>query len=384
MIISVIYGLLLFVIIWSITKSTRDAEAYKKRYASRTATRIKYDKRQVRRYAIGAAVAGAFLAVSLVLICTDVYWMSGRFSAVLMLITLYGLFLGGMLLIIFGYLIISGLVYFKRLEKYGYSVPEDKRAYECVLEQMPENKGRMPGQNFQGPDVPQASKTSKVLMGLSILACLAMVGASFYYLYKWSFMGDDTTVLFVLLLIMDALWIVPVLIFRSQMNVQKFKDDVEIDATRKNRMNMCSGIAVIVVLAGVSLFAKWLAYDMSEYVFKSQMIEDQKKIDEIRDVMEVACMDPYVSESAEWLEETRYSLEAGVDITNWDAPEGRFQERVAAILEITDFSELKDAFYTADGPAIVHVKLEGKDFTVQLMNVYPAADREIIAGPPEK
>ena len=381
MIFSVIYGLLLFWIIWSVTKSTRNTEAYKKRYGSHTATRIKYDKRQVRQYAIGAAIAGGFLAVSLVLICTNIYWISGRFSAVLMLITLYGLFLGGMLLIIFGYLVISGLAYFKRLEKYGYSVPEDKRAYECVLEQMPENKGRMPGQIFQGPDVPQASKTSKVLMGLSILVCLAMVGASFYYLYKWSFMGDDTMVLFVLLLIMDVLWLVPVLIFRNQMNVQKYKDDVEIDANRKNRMNMCSGIAVIVVLVGVSLGAKWLAYDMSEYVFKSQMIEDQKKISEIRDVMEIAYMDPYVSESDDWLEETRYSLEAGVDITNWDEPEGEFQESVARMLEITDFSELKDAFYIADGPAIVHVKLEGKDFTVQLMNVYPAADREIIAGP---
>lgn len=378
---SVIYGLLLFWIIWSVTKSTRNVEAYKKRYGSRTATRIKYDKRQIRWYAIGVAIAGGFLAVSLVLICTNTYWISGRLSVVLMLIIIYGLFLGGVLLIIFGYLIISGLAYFKRLEKYGYSVPEDKRAYECVLEQMPENKGRMPGQIFQGPDVPQANKTSKVLMGLSILACLAMVGASFYYLYKWSFMGDDTMVLFVLLLIMDALWLVPVLIFRNQMNVQKYKDDVEIDATRKNRMNMCSGIAVIVVLAGVSLCAKWLAYDMSEYVFKSQMIEDQKKIGDIRDAMEITCMDPYVKESDEWLEETRYSLEAGVDITNWDEPEGRFQESVAAMLEITDFSELKDAFYTADGPAIVYVKLEGKDFTVQLMNVYPAADREIIAKP---
>ncbi len=376
MVIDLLLVVFLVAILWNISKKDQNMKAYKARYNSQTATYIKYDKRSVKAWSIAVAVTGIVFGVSIFLMNTDVdFWGKSKFSNVAMVLLVTGLLMGGLLLIWFIYHLLAGVFYLKRLERYDYEIPEDKRAYECMLEQVP-RYGMQRNTMTHSP-------TSKCLALLCVLMAVVMVGCSCYFLYKWRFMGDDTVVLFVLLLIADAFWILPALFFRNQMNMQKFKDDVEIDANRKDRMNICSGIAVIVVLVGVALGVKWLAYNMSEFVFKSQMIEDQKKIVEIRDVMEIACMDPYVIANDDNLEETKHSLEAGVDITDWNVTEGEFQEQIAKMLEITDFSELKDAFYSADGPAIVYVKLEGEEFTVQLMNVYPAADREIIAGPPE-
>lgn len=376
------------VIFWNYFKKQQSMKAYKEKYHSQTATRIKYDKRQVRKYSVGAVITGIIWAVSLVLMNKEVYWENSTFGIVLMVMALYGLLLGGLLFALFVYLLLAGIFYLKRLEKYGYEVPEDKRSYEGVLEQVPryyvqgQNAYVMSGENSQVenlcPDLPKYNKISKCLMYICILASLLLLGWNFYFLYKWYFMGDDTIVLFVLLLIADLLWIFPIWFFRNQMNPRKFKDDVEIDAGRKERMDIISGLLLIVVLVGVALIIKNTAYNMSEYVFKSWMIEDQKKIGDIHSALEVFYLDPAVAANDENWEEIKCRLEEGVDITDWGAPEGEFQESLAKCLDIADFSQLKEAFYSTDGPAIVYVKQENGDFTVQLLNLYPAADREII------
>lgn len=376
------------VIFWYYFKKQQSMKAYKEKYHSQTATRIKYDKRQVRKYSVGTIITGSILAVSLVLMAMEVYWENRTWGIALMVMALYGLLLGGLLFALFVYLLLAGIFYLKRLEKYGYEVPEDKRIYEGVLEQVPryciqgQNAYVMNGENSRignyCPDLPKYSKTSKCLMYICILASLLLLGWNFYFLYKWYFMGDDTIVLFVLLLIADALWIFPIWFFRKQMNPQKFKDDVEIDAGRKDRMNIISGLFSIVVLVGVFLFIKDTAYNMLEYVFKSWVIEDQKKIGDIHSALEIFYLDPAVAANDENWEEIKCLLKDGVDITNWGIPEGEFQENVAKCLDIADYSQLKEAFYSTDGPAIVYVKQEDGDFTVQLLNLYPAADREII------
>lgn len=371
MIIDLLLVMYLVSILWNISKKDQSMKAYKARYNSQMATYIKYDKRSVKAWSIAVVVTGVVFGVSIFLMGTSVgFWGNSKFGKTVVVMAVAGLLMGGVLLIWFIYHLLAGVFYLKRLEKYDYEIPEDKRAYECMLEQVPRYGMQRNTMTY--------SPTSKCLALLCVLMAVVMIGCSCYFLYKWNFMGD-TVVLFVLLLIADALWILPALFFRIQMNTQKFKDDVEIDAVRKNRMNGFSGVVAIAVLVGACLFVKYMAHSMCEYVFKTRMSEDQKQIGYIFDALEDFSMDPAVLANDESWEDIKRSMEAGVDITDWGTPEGEFQEGVASCLGISDFSELKDAFYSADGPAIVYVKLEGETFTVQLLNLYPEVDREIVA-----
>lgn len=368
--------MILCVLFLCLSRTSQKENAYRKKYHSATATGIKYDKYEFKIYMVLTIVMGIIFAISLVSMSTDsIFRGNRRFDEILLIVVVCGLFMGGALFLLFGYHLLAALFYFKRLERYGYQVPEKKKTYEYVLERLPRSDVSAEREAVQ----PEYSKTSKSLMWICILVCFVMVCWNFYYLYKWYFMGDDTLIMFGLLLMGDAFWLIPILMFRGEMNTQKFKDDVEIDVTRKVRMNMLSGIVVIAILAGVAMFVKDTAYSMSAYVFNARVSEDGKKIGEIRDVLEVVYIDPFVIANDESLEEIKRSMEAGVDITNWGTPEGEFQEKVAMLLEITDYSQLKEAFRTTDGPAVVYVKLEGEGFMVQLLNLYPAVDREIVS-----
>lgn len=372
MIIHLLLLVFLIVILGNHSKQEQNRKAYKARYNSQTATYIKFDKRSVKAWSMAVAVTGVVFGVSFFLMYIGIEsWGNSKLGRIMVVMAVSGLLMGGVLLIWFLYLLLAGVFYLKRLDKYDYEVPEDKRAYECMLEQMPRYGMRRNTMEY--------SPTSKCLALFCVLMGVVMIGCSCYFLYKWDFMGDDTVVLFVLLLIADALWILPTLFFRNQMNTQKFKDDVEIDAVRKNRMNGFSGAVAIAVLVGACLFVKYMAHGMSEYVFKTRMSEDQKLIGYICEAFEVFSLDPAVLANDENWEDIKRSMEAGVNITDWGTPEGEFQEGVANCLGISDFTKLKDAFYSADGPAIVYVKLEGDEFTVQLLNLYPEVDREIVA-----
>ncbi len=335
---------------------------HKEKHNLQTATGIKYDKREVKGYFIATIFTLIVMLLALGAILLDV-----SVSSVIQATIIYAFLTGGILVFLFSYHLLDGILYLKRLKGYGYEVPEDKRKYDGLLELLPKKEGQLP----------REKKTSKFLMCMSILACLVMVGLSLRFWHNRHFMGDETTFLFVVLLIVDLLWLVPVVCFAKQGNTQKYKDDVEIDANRKDRMNFFRGAFEIIILIAVGLVVKNTAYNMSEYVFQSWMVKDGERIMEIGQAVENTSIDPDVKEDHENYEEIMRSMEEGVDITNWGVPQGRFQEELAQTLGITDFSRLKDAFYCADGPAIVYVKLEEGQVTVQLANVYPAAEWEV-------
>ncbi len=377
--------------IWRTEKRGRWMTQEKEKYQLQTATYMKYDKRSVRLLAIGAILCAIVFGISIGLMASDMdFWGKSKFSQWGFIAVLYGLFLGAALFVWCVCRMILGISYLKRLERYGYEVPADRREYGYLLEQLPlknatvemtrwSEREDIGSESFwENMEPYSVSKTSKILSILSVLAAIVMIGLSFYYWYSWYFMGDDTIVMFVLLLIADAFWLIPIVLFRKQMDGQKYKDDVEIDATRKNRMSLPGGILLILMLVGIALVIKTSANSMLEYVFKTCLSEDQKRIGEIQDVLEVVFVEMQQYSNPPW-EHSLEDIQEGVDITTWGAPQDVFQMRVAECLEIIDFSLLRKEFRTTDGPAVVYVKMEGDTFIVQLVNVYPAADREIIA-----
>ena len=77
-------------------------------------------------------------------------------------------------------------------------------------------------------------------------------------------------------------------------------------------------------------------------------------------------------------EVSRTQLAEGVDITNWGVPQDIYQEKVAAYLEISDFSELKDDFRSAKGDAVLYAKLEKGLIRVSLPNLHKEVRMPII------
>lgn len=371
---SLLFLLFLVLVFGHIKKINQKNEQYMKENESNTATHIKCDRRQMKAYIKGLFICGIIFVLSLIVMQVDGKWLWNKwFSTGLMQVSLCGLMLGGLVLVLLIYLVLDGMTYFRRLEARGYEIPDDKKEYDSMLELLP----RTNGEQVVEIEGTVKNKTSKVLLGLCVLVYLVMLGLTIWYYRKWSFIGDDALFLLVIQLVTDVLWLCPIRLFYKQTDNRKYKDDVEIDASRKNRLHWVDGLILILVLAGASLLVKQTAHNMSEYMYQTWMSQDEKRIGGIRDVFEVAYIDPAISKDDESWRETMAALEEGVDITTWGVPEGEYQEAVAMMLEITDFSSLKSSFQSTDGPAIIYVKMENGNFVVELRNLHKVTDRVI-------
>ena len=118
---------------------------------------------------------------------------------------------------------------------------------------------------------------------------------------------------------------------------------------------------------------------MTDYLFKSKV---EKSVTDVRHVQQVLSSVYVDMKNRDFDMDGNASVQEmlkGVDITTWGTPKDSFQQEVAAVLGIEDFSELKDDFYAADGDAVVYVKLVDDEICVQILNVYDKVEREIIA-----
>lgn len=352
-------------------KNTRVAEKYKKEYELDSATLIKYDERSVKIYGtLTVATVGYFLLALLWTSKDRLAAESSDLDLVLDILALFGLYFGIVGTVYLGYHWINAMFYLKRLEKYGYEVPENYKEY-MILERLPKRYD-MPLVETQ-----EYHMGSKILVILTVLTAAIMLAFTGYYFYKWSFM-DDARVMLVVQLVVDALWLIPISVFYKQMDIQKYKDDVVVDIARKPRMNLVSGILLLMVLILMASFVKISAHSMTRYVYVSRMQVDRQRLEEIHNALETASyeMKLFYSDYPGWAE-LEESMREGVDITTWGAPEGYFMEQVAGILQIADFDQLKEEFLSTDGPAVVYVKLEGDDIMVELQNLFPVTDKEV-------
>lgn len=168
--------------------------------------------------------------------------------------------------------------------------------------------------------------------------------------------------------IIDVVLSVYCVTFFRQTNEKRYKDDVELDADRKNRMPLVEGVLTIFILLVLSGAGKHTAHSMTNYVFRSRVSTDITMVQSIqRSLVTAYVIFENQSKDASW-EKRKDELIHGVDITTWGVPEDEFQMEVANMLGISDFSQLKGDFYNADGEAIVYVQIEGHTLKVELKN----------------
>lgn len=148
---------------------------YKIKYKTDSATLIKYDKHSLRIYRILTLITIAYFLLSLLWMFTDILIIrNAKLEEVLTIVLLYGLYFGVIGTLYLSYQWISAVFYLKRLERYGFEVPENRKEYE-IVEKLPkkENMVQIQTQGYH--------KGSKILTGLSVLVAVIMLALTGYY-----------------------------------------------------------------------------------------------------------------------------------------------------------------------------------------------------------
>ncbi len=173
---------------------------------------------------------------------------------------------------------LAAKLYFARLKAYGYEIPENKKTYENNLNNLPKTHGA--GNSL-------FAKHSRIGMWMYFTCFVLFLVVDVMYLIKWHFMRghfmkDICTFLFTVCLVLDSVWLILAVIMRRQMNPEKYRDDVECDKTRKERLNLENIIVFAIFWAIVCAVACIQAVTTTKYMDKARMGDTQVVVEECR------------------------------------------------------------------------------------------------------
>lgn len=130
--------------------------------------------------------------------------------------------------------------YFKRLKKHGYEVPYDRNIYGNDLKNVLNSYAS--GSLIDVPN--QGSKESVIL---AIFHAMVFVFANvwnIYYIINWyKYVNDDAVFLLCVQIILDLGWLIAAIVYFRQRNSEKYRDDVELDFSKKERSGIERGIS---------------------------------------------------------------------------------------------------------------------------------------------
>ena len=349
-------------ILYKEQKKKQIKEDGKKKYHFDKMNLIRFDKCQLRQCTTCTIMFLVLLIVSVVFVHLEL--LDGVSDAVMVIIMLVYVCSGPALLYSV-YQLLSGISYVRRLKKHGYQVPENKKDYDFLLEVLP----RAQQTDNSMLTEKKYNKVSCALGICSLLAFMVLCGFNIWFILEWHFLYAGEVVFMVgIMSVVDIVLLVYCMQFFLQMNEQRYKDDVEIDTTRKNRMPLMEGVITVIILLGISVSLKYMAYSTTDYIFESRVSADIATAQSIQQSLIYAYEVMKTDEvDTDW-KTTKNELMNGVDITMWGIPGDAFQEEIAQVLGISDFAELQDDFHTAVGNAVVYVKLEDEKFVVELGN----------------
>ena len=169
--------------------------------------------------------------------------------------------------------LLSAKFYFIRLRAYGYEIPDNKKIYGNNLNNLP--KTREAGRSL-------FAKHSRIGMWMYFAFFVLFLVVDVMYLIKWHFMKDICTFLFTVCLVLDSVWLILAIILRRQRNTEKYRDDVECDKTRKERLNLENIIVFAIFWAIVCALVSNLAVTTTKYMDKAQRENAQVAASELK------------------------------------------------------------------------------------------------------
>lgn len=220
--------------------------------------KIKYDKRMITVLWITAGVSLAFFLVALVVMYLEIAGME--------LVFLFGVYVGGGVLIYALINLVFATCYCKRLRRHGYIVPDDRMQYDNHLENLPRT-------GVVGQDIDLTGQDSRESIRLAVMHLVVFVDANIwnlYYYIHWHRYVKDTAVIFLWVQIfLDLVWGISALGYFRQRNPQTFRDDVEMDITRKKRTSMEEGVLAGIVVLSLTILVKIMAVEMTAAIYRS-------------------------------------------------------------------------------------------------------------------
>lgn len=169
--------------------------------------------------------------------------------------------------------VLAAKLYFARLQAYGYEIPENKKTYGNNLDNLPKTHGA--GSSL-------FAKHSRIGMWMYFAFFVLFLVVDVMYLIKWHFMKDICTFLFTVCLVLDSVWLILAMIMRRQMNPEKYRDDVECDKTRKERLNLENIIVFAIFWVIVCAVACIQAVTTTKYMDKVQRENAQVAASELK------------------------------------------------------------------------------------------------------
>ncbi|MBR6666621.1 MAG: hypothetical protein IKL22_13010 [Lachnospiraceae bacterium] len=343
--------LVFFIAIWILTGDIRfkNKKARLKEDAQAGAvTLIKYDGWSVKLIGILTIVSVLAFVVSFVL-AEYIVPEAGVFT-----------FAFGCLTVIFLAYWLAGRCYLKRLVKYGYEIPRRSRDHGYILEKVPRKEivSKKPPYN----------RRSKIFAIMNLCIWLVMLIWNIRYGYNWKFMGLDMVGF---LSVLDLYWLFRANRFRKQMSTEKYKEDVETDPNRKDRISFERAIFEVLFMLLITWAIKQSVANYTEYLYRSQVDANRTLMWQVQGSLTREYEELSLQEEGmkDW-ESSRQQLLEGVDITDWGVPQDPYQEAVAGALGISDFAELKDDFRAVKGDAVLHARVKDGVLSLSLPNMY--------------
>ena len=207
---------------------------------------------------------------------TEVFYIMAVYTAVLVGLPCY-------------VVVLAAKLYFARLRAYGYEIPDNKKTYGNNLNNLP--KTREAGNSL-------FAKHSRIGMWMYFACFVLFLVVDVMYLIKWHFMRehqmkDICTFLFSMCLVLDSVWLILAVILRRQRNKEKYRDDVECDKTRKERLNLENIIVFAIFWAIVCALVSNLAVSTTKYMYKTQMGDKQVAASELKMADDVVRLEYY-------------------------------------------------------------------------------------------
>lgn len=307
-----------------------------------TGMKIKYDRLTNKILLIVTIISGLFAIMGILCLFIELE-DSG-------LLVLAGLYLGGGLFLFSGLNLLEGLCYTHRLKLHGYEVPYNKRDYNNNLRNVPCN---------QIQNKKESGKRESGLLFLIFISIWLIANIwNIYYVTHW-YRYVDTTATFLLCMqtVFDLYWLISAIVFFRQMNMEKYRDDVETDDARKERTPVEKGIFHCAVMLVLMVIIKTMIVNASDYIFHSRAEHDQAFLETMQGQISMAIQEEtLIRDSVSYQKMTE-----GCYLSDWGEPEDEFSRFVAESLGLSDFSELEDKIYNSDGKPEVYVKIdEGK------------------------
>ena len=163
----------------------------------------------------------------------------------------------------------DSLTYLKRLDKYGFVLPNNKKDYDASLEKLPIKEDDYSMQDKE------ESNGSKALAYISWFISLGMAGYTIWYFIRFSHMLENVGFFGLVSIFITLCWLVFGFYFFKQRKTDKYRDDVDYKSTLKVRKHFVEGFVTIVGAVNM--------YTMSRYVERSK--ENPEEIVEIENAM---------------------------------------------------------------------------------------------------